>query len=68
MSENGFAEYKRVIIFRLDQQDEILSQLVIAVKTLSEDVSNLKGRFKIGSLITGFIGGSLMGFALKFIG
>ena len=67
MGENGFAEYKRVILFRLDQQDEILAELVKAVKLLSNDVSNIKGRFKIGSLITGFLGGGIMSLLITLL-
>ena len=64
--QNGWDEYKKLILYKLDEQSKKLDVVGSTLADLGKDVSALKVKAAIAGGVAGIVGTGLMTSVLKF--
>lgn len=64
---NGFSEYKKLIIYKMEEHTKAINELVKSVKCLETEMAEFRGRAKVMSLFAGLLGGGVMSVIVSFV-
>lgn len=67
MSQNGFDQYKKLLLTTMEEHTEAIHELIKSVHKLEREMSEFQGRVKVISLFAGLVGGGLMSILVSLI-
>jgi len=64
---NGFSEYKKLIIYKMEEHTKAINELVKSVKNLETEMAEFRGKSKVMSIFAGLVGGGVMSIFVSLV-